>query len=64
MRFLGSIAETDETYNRILDGVRSDLGRDIDFSIQSDREAIGKAVVDYIREHGGCDIAGSRIKSC
>ncbi len=60
----GSVFSTDSAYGRILDGVRSDLGRDIDFAKQSDREAIGNAVIKNVRETGGCDIAGSRLKSC
>jgi hypothetical protein len=55
---------TDRAYSRILDQVRSDLRRDIDFEKQSDREAIGNALIDHVRRTGGCDIVGSRIKSC
>jgi len=63
-QFLGSRFSTDAAYNRILNGVRDTLGRDIDFSKQGDREAIGNAVIDHIRKSGGCDVTGSRIRSC
>ena len=59
-----SFYRTDAAYGRILDGVRKDLGRDIDFANQSDREAIGNAVISHIRRTGGCDVTGTRIKSC
>lgn len=55
---------TDRAYNAILDRVRGDLGRDIDFGKQDDREAIGNAVIEYVRRSGGCDIAGSRLTGC
>jgi len=55
---------TDRAYGRILDRVREGLGRDIDFSKQSDREAIGNKVIDHIRKTGGCDVTGTRIKQC
>lgn len=62
---LGSrVLATDRAYGRILGGVRKDLGRDIDFARQSDREAIGNAVIDHIRRTGGCDVTGTRIKAC
>lgn len=60
----GNVLATDRAYNRVLEGVRSELGRNIDFENQSDREAIGNAVIDHIRKSGGCDVTGSRIKSC
>jgi RHS repeat-associated protein len=55
---------TDRAYGRVLDHVRGDLGRDIDFSNQGDREAIGNKVIDHIRKTGGCDVTGTRIKQC
>lgn len=55
---------TDRVYQGVLAGVREQLGRDIDFSIQSDREAIGAALVGKLRSSGACDRTGSRIKSC
>ncbi len=42
----------DTIYLGILDGVREDLGRPIDFARQSDREVIGNAVASYIRQNG------------
>jgi len=61
---LSNSHSTDAAYGRILDGVRQNLGRNIDFSSQSDREAIGNAVIRFVRETGGCDVTGTRIKSC
>jgi RHS repeat-associated protein len=55
---------TDKAYSQILDQVRKNLGHDIDFSKQKDREAIGNAVVDYIRKTGGCSVAGDKISGC
>ena len=55
---------SDRSYMRVLDGVREDLGRDIDFANQSDREAIGNALVRDARRSGACDQTGTRIKSC
>ena len=61
-QFYGS----DAAYQRILDEARSDLGRDIDFGSQSDRETIGHALVRELEEiknnrpdgWSGCDAAG------
>ena len=55
---------TDRAYQRVLDGVRNDVGGEIDFANQGHREAIGKALVKELRDSGACDKAGSRIKSC
>ncbi|MEO5926977.1 MAG: RHS repeat-associated core domain-containing protein [Bryobacteraceae bacterium] len=49
---------TDKAYLGVLDGVRTKLGRNIDFSKQRDREAIGNALIQHIRETGGCDVLG------
>ncbi|HEY7747570.1 MAG TPA: hypothetical protein VH933_02720 [Aestuariivirgaceae bacterium] len=62
--FGAGLDPTDRAYSRILDSVRQGLGRNIDFAIQSDREAIGNAVIDHVRSTGGCDVTGSRIKRC
>lgn len=64
MRSAGGAYPSDGAYQKVLDGVRSDLARDIDFANQSDREAIGNALIDEVRSSGGCDNTGSRIKSC
>ena len=61
-RFYGS----DRAYQDVLDQVRDDLGRDIDFSSQNDRESIGHQLIDTLdnirnsRAEGwsGCDAAG------
>jgi hypothetical protein len=55
---------TDKAYLGVLDGVRKSLGRDIDFARQSDREAIGNALIQHIRKTGGCDVAGDKLKGC
>ena len=49
----------DKDFNTVLDGVRKDLGRKIDFSNESDREAIGNALIKRMRQKaalvsGGC----------
>jgi hypothetical protein len=51
-------------YNRVLAGVAKGLGRPIDFGKQSDREAIGKAMVSDLRRSGGCQVTGTRITTC
>lgn len=63
-RAAGSLFPSDRRYMRVLDGVREKLGRDIDFSKQSDREAIGNALIKEARQLGLCDRTGSFIKSC
>ncbi len=57
-RLLGKIFNTDAAYGHVLDKVRNDLKRDIDFSKQSDREAIGNALIQHIREPNGNDVNG------
>ncbi|MBZ2183598.1 MAG: hypothetical protein K7J46_02730 [Bryobacter sp.] len=64
MRTLGSTFGTDKVYLGVLDGVRKKLGRDIDFSRQSDREAIGNALIQHIHKTGGCDVAGDKLQGC
>jgi hypothetical protein len=59
-----TIFRSDAAYGRVLDSVREKLGRDIDFAQQSDREAIGNELIQHIRNTGGCDVTGTRIKSC
>jgi len=44
--------------------VRKQLGRNIDFSKQGDREAIGNALIQNIRRTGGCDVAGDKLQGC
>lgn len=60
----GALSSTDRAYMGVLNGVREQLGGDIDFANQGHREAIGNALIDHIRSTGGCDVTGSRIKSC
>lgn len=49
-------------FNKVLDSVRSDLGRDIDFANKSDRIAIGDALTSAIRSDQKVTCTGSRIK--
>ena len=64
LRALGSAYPSDASYQRVLDGVRRDIGRNIDFSKQSDREAIGNALVGELRNSGACTRTGSLIPTC
>ncbi len=59
-----SLFSTDKAFQGVLNGVRKDLGRDIDFSKQSDREAIGNALINHVRQTGGCDLNGTRQPGC
>jgi hypothetical protein len=59
-----TIFSTDKAYAGVLAGVRKDLGRNIDFSKQSDREAIGNALINHVRQTGGCDVNGKRQPGC
>ena len=63
-QFFSTRLPTDKAYAGVLDGVRKDLGRNIDFSKQSDREAIGNAVINHVRQTGGCDVNGKRQPGC
>jgi hypothetical protein len=62
--FAATRMPSDRSYMRVLNGVKENLGRDIDFGNQSDREAIGNALIKDARSSGACDQAGTRIKSC
>jgi RHS repeat-associated protein len=62
--FASTRFSTDAAYAGVLDGVRKDLGRNIDFSKQGDREAIGNALVNHVRQTGGCDVTGSKGSGC
>ena len=62
--FASTRFSTDKAYAGVLDGVRKDLGRNIDFSKQGDREAIGNALVNHIRQTGGCDVNGKKQGGC
>lgn len=53
--------DPDKAYSKFLSGVRKGLGHDFDFSNQKDREAIGNALVQHIRD-GGCDVTGDKVK--
>jgi uncharacterized protein RhaS with RHS repeats len=55
---------SDARYNKVLTSVANDLGRPIDFGQQSDREAIGKALINDLRRSGVCTKTGSRIPTC
>lgn len=63
-QFASTLFSTDKAYAGVLDSVRKDLGRNIDFSKQSDREAIGNALIKHVRETGGCDVNGKRQPGC
>jgi RHS repeat-associated protein len=62
--WLSSRFPTDKAFQGVLNGVRKNLGRNIDFSKQSDREAIGNALIKHIRQTGGCDLNGDRQGEC
>lgn len=59
-----SLFGTDRAFGKVLDGVRKDLGRNIDFSKQNDREALGNALIEHIRQTGGCDVGGNKLNGC
>ena len=61
---LEQLTGTDRAYAGVLAGVRKDLGRNIDFSKQGDREAIGNALIKHVRQTGGCDLNGSKQAGC
>ena len=61
---LQQLRGTDRAYAGVLAGVRKDLGRNIDFSKQGDREAIGNALIKHIRQTGGCDVNGKKQGGC
>ena len=63
-QFFSTQFSTDKAYAGVLDSVRKDLGRNIDFSKQSDREAIGNALIQHIRQTGGCDVNGKKQPGC
>lgn len=64
LRKAGSVFATDKAHLGVLDGVRKKLGRDIDFSRQGDRERIGNALIQRIRQTGGFNVAGDRLQGC
>ncbi|MBK7598264.1 MAG: RHS repeat-associated core domain-containing protein [Acidobacteria bacterium] len=64
MKMATSAFPTDAAFGKILDAVRKDLGRNIDFAKQSDREAIGLKLVEHIRKTGGCDGGGDKVSGC
>jgi RHS repeat-associated protein len=55
---------TDKAYGQVLADVRKSLGHDIDFANQKDREALGNALVNHVRQSGGCDVAGDKAAGC
>ncbi|WP_234446945.1 RHS repeat-associated core domain-containing protein [Luteimonas sp. MC1572] len=63
-RWVAGSHPADRAYNRVLDGVEKGLGRAIDFGNQSDREAIGNALIKDLRSSGACTTTGTRIRSC
>lgn len=56
------LARVEGNYSKILDKVREGLGRDIDFSREDDRIAIGLAIVAEVRKESKVECTGSRIK--
>ena len=54
-----SLFSTDRAFGGVLNGVRKSLGRNLDFSKQSDREAIGNALIQHLRQKGGCDVSNN-----
>ena len=56
--------DTDIAYDQVLDEVRNSLGRNIDFSNQGDREAIGNGLINHIQTKGGCDMTGNMVSGC
>lgn len=60
----GVFLPTDKAYAQVLTGVRKSLGHDINFANQKDREAIGLALVQHVRQTGGCDVAGAKASGC
>lgn len=60
-KLASEIFPTDKAYSQILDGVRKDLGRGIDFSKQGDRKAIGNTLINHIKQSGGKDVAGDMV---
>ena len=63
-RNLGNRFPTDAAYLKVLDGVRKNLGRDINFKNQSDREALGNAIIQHVGQKGGCDVTGDKVTLC
>ena len=58
----GLFFPTDKAFNKVLGTVRHQLNRNIDFSRQSDREAIGNALIKNVETTGGCKVTGSTGK--
>jgi hypothetical protein len=59
-----SLFTSDRAYLGVLDEVRKDLGRNIDFANQADREAIGNKLIQHIRETRGCKVTGDEGAGC
>ena len=59
-----TVGGTDAAMDSVLGQVQKSLGHDIDFSNQADREALGNALVQHVRQTKGCDVGGSRISGC
>jgi hypothetical protein len=57
---LEQLTGADRAYVGVFSGVHKDLGRNIDFSKQGDREAIGNALIKHVRQTGGCDLNVSK----
>ena len=55
---------SDDAMLGILDKVRRDLGTNIDFGDQTHREALGNAVIEYIRRNDKCFVGGELVPRC
>ena len=47
----GLFSKSDRSYITVIRGVRQNLGRDIDYSNQADREMVGRAMAEYLRQN-------------
>lgn len=54
------IITTDKLYGKVLDEVRQDLRREINFSNQGDREALGNALTKEIRKFDKSGLTGKQ----
>ncbi len=64
MRAVAKRFPSDTAFIQILDQLRRDLGRDIDFANQSDREALGNKLIEHVRKTRGCDLTDKRAAGC
>jgi hypothetical protein len=60
----GVFLPSDKAYAQVLAEVRKSLRHDINFANQKDREAIGNALVNQVRETGGCVVTDGKAHGC